>query len=127
MMRWNIRSMRSGSAIAGLRVLDASLSRLAAEVKPSLALELHVFVRRGERVARDEPQPRLPHARSDAIQPCNLIDRRDDHVVVDQLLDAVHGRLPPLPIQLTRLLPEEPVNVRVASVRVDATPHEELL
>jgi len=73
-------------------------------------------------VARDEPQPRLPHARSDVVQPCNLIDRRDDHVVVDQLLDAVHGRLPPLPIQLTRLLPEEPVNVRVASVRVDAPP-----
>src|SRR5438132_7776322 len=38
MMRWNIRSMGSGSAIAGLRVLDASLSRLAAEVKSCLML-----------------------------------------------------------------------------------------
>src|SRR5262245_60318766 len=54
----------------------------------SFALELHVFVRRGEREARDESQPGLLHPRADAGQPGDLIDRRDDHLVVDQLLDA---------------------------------------
>src|SRR5437899_1352190 len=100
--------MRSGSAIAGLRVLDASLSRLAAEVKSSLALELHVAENAWPTMS---PSPASPTRGPTPFSPVNLIDRRDDHVVVDQLLDAVHGRLPPLPIQLTRLLPKEPVNV----------------
>jgi len=46
----------------------------------------------------DERQPGLLHARSDAVHPCDLIDRRDDYLVEDQLLDAVQGGLPPLRI-----------------------------
>ena len=39
---------------------------------------------------------------------------------MNQLLDAMQGRLAPLPVELGRLVPEEPVDVRIAPVDIDA-------
>src|SRR3989449_10580099 len=91
----------------------------------SLAFQLHVLVRRGEDVADDESDPRFLHPRSQAVHAGVQPDRRDHHLVVDELLDPVQDRLAPLRVQLVRLFAEEPIDVGVASVGVGATPGQE--
>src|SRR5262245_18199952 len=54
-------------------------------------------------------------------------DRRDHHLLVHQLLDAVTGRLAPLPGPLAGLLQEEPIDVRVAPVYIGAAAGDERL
>src|SRR5262245_11978996 len=49
-------------------------------------------------------------------------DRRHHHLVVDELLDALQGRLAPLRVELVRLLLEEAVDIRVAAVGVGPAP-----
>src|SRR5499426_4697284 len=87
---------------------------------PSLRLELHVFVRAGERKASDEPEPRLFDARPEAAHRSELPDRGEHRLVVDELLDAVQRRLAPLAVELGRLLSEEPVDVGIATVHEGA-------
>src|SRR3989441_6542717 len=79
----------------------------------SLPLELHVLVRRRPRIVGDEAHPRFRDARTHSLQEGQLPDRKDHGLVVDQLLDAMEGRLSLLRVELTRLLLEEPVDVGV--------------
>src|SRR5439155_911722 len=60
------------------------------------ALEPQVLVRRGVRVPRDEREAGLRHARPVAVEEGQLPDGREHRLVVDELLDAMEGRLPPL-------------------------------
>src|SRR5262245_8421676 len=92
-----------------------------------LRLELHVLVRRHPRIPGDETEPRFRHPGSVPVQDGELPDRQVHHLLVHQLLDAVEDRLPLLGIQFPGLLPEEPVDVGITSVRVDAGPSGERL
>src|SRR4029450_12737394 len=94
-------------------------------VPPSFALQLHVFIRAGPREPGDEPDPRLFYPRAQTRQAGVEPDGRDDHLLVDELLDAVQGRLAPLRVQLVRLLLEEAVDIGVAAVDVRAAPDDE--
>src|SRR5207244_584059 len=78
-----------------------------------LSLEPHVLVRRRERVAGDQPEPRLLDPRSVAAHQSDLPDGRDHRLVVDELLDLVQRGLAPLLVELGGLLAEEPVDVRI--------------
>src|SRR5256712_13416509 len=86
----------------------------------SLPLQLYLLVPRREDVAGDESDPRFLHPRSQAVHAGVQPDRRDHHLVVDELLDAVQGRLAPLRVQLVRLFLEEPIDVGIAPVGVRA-------
>src|SRR5215475_12195250 len=87
----------------------------------SLDSELHVLVRRRERVASDVPEPRILHARSHAPQSADLPDRREDRLIVNELLYSLEENPPLLRIQLSRLLAEKPVDVTVAPVDIRPT------
>src|SRR5262245_23974046 len=93
----------------------------------SAALQLHVFVRRRERVAGDETDAGLLHPGSGPVQSRVQPDRRDHRLVVDELLDPVQRRLPPLGVDLVRLLQEEPVDVLVAPRDIGAAGGDERL
>src|SRR5947208_16817429 len=93
----------------------------------SLRLELHVFIRTGERKAGDEPEPRLLHPRSEAAHRRELPDRREHRLLVDELLDAMQRCLAALAIELGRLLPGQPGDVGVAAGTVRAARHDEAL
>src|SRR2546429_9881794 len=54
-----------------------------------------------------------------------LDDRREHDAFVHELLDPVQDRLALLWVQLARLLPIEPVDVRVATVGADPTRDDE--
>src|SRR5712692_9494135 len=86
----------------------------------SLRLQLHLLERGGERVAGDEADARLFHARADPAEAGDQPDRREHHLVVDELLDAVQGGLAAFDVEVARLLAEEAVDVAVASGRVGA-------
>src|SRR5205807_4347180 len=87
----------------------------------SAAFQSHVLVgRREERVAGHESDARLLDPRSHAAHGGQLPDRGEDRLVVHELLDAVQRRLASLPIQLDRLLAEQAVDIRIASVHVGA-------
>src|SRR5947209_4277376 len=94
---------------------------------PLSGLELDVLVRGGIGVAADEAEPALLHARPHAVQEGELPDGREHDLVVDELLDAMQGRLAALSVQLGRLLLEEPVDVRIAAVGVRAPGDHERL
>src|SRR4030095_8107476 len=98
----------------------ACVSATWSGVQQLFTFELHILVRRREDVAGDEPDPRLLNPRPDAVQWNVLPDRRDHDLLVDLLLDAMQESLALLAIQLARLLPEEPVDVRVAAIDVRA-------
>jgi hypothetical protein len=73
--------------------------------------ELHILVGRREGVPGDDADARFLHSGSHTAQPGNHPDRREHHLFVDELLDTVEDRLPPLRIELDRLFLEEPVDV----------------
>src|SRR5262249_13830545 len=62
----------------------------------------------------------LLHPRADAVETRIQPERREDSLVVDELLDALEHGAAPLLIQLGRLLAEQAIDVGVAPVRVDA-------
>src|SRR5438445_10548185 len=84
------------------------------------SFQSHVFVRRGERPARDESESRLGHARTVRVDEAELPDRGIHRLVIDELLDPVQGRLAALSIDLAGLLAEEPVDVGATTVDVGA-------
>ena len=63
-----------------------------------LRLELHVLVRRGVGVARNQPEPRLGHAGAVPVEEAQLPDRTDHRLVVHELLQLVEDGLPALGI-----------------------------
>src|SRR5881296_4122870 len=63
--------------------------RAVARSGASLAFQLDVLVRRRQWICGDEPDPRLLHSRADAVHLGELPDGREDHLLMDQLLDAV--------------------------------------
>src|SRR5262249_20801239 len=87
---------------------------------PSFPFQLQVLVGRRERVGGDEAEPRLLHPRADAVETRIQPERREDSLVVDELLDALEHGAAPLLIQLGRLLAEQAIDVGVAPVRIDA-------
>src|SRR6266404_1688539 len=90
---------------------------VTAEAQLALSLlQLEVFVGRGIRVVGNEGETRFRHPRAVPVDERQLPDRRDHGLLVDELLDAVQDRLPPLPVELARLLLYEALDVRVASV-----------
>src|SRR5215472_10841530 len=66
----------------------------------------------------DQPEPRLPDARPDAVDKGKLPDRRRDRLVVDELLDVIEDRLTLLVVEDGRLLLIERIDVGVVAVRV---------
>src|SRR4029453_6851044 len=113
-----LRGIRLPCVIADVRALPVPSA--AASAVPSLHLQLHVLVRRGKRVARDDADPRLLHPRPAAAQAGDQPDRREYHLLVDELLDAMQSRLASRAVHLTGLFPEEAVDVGIAAVRVSA-------
>src|SRR2546430_12174912 len=113
---------RPGPRAPGARRLLRILPRLVHEVRVSRARspgsERQVLVRRRVRVAGNAAEPGLLGPRSDAVQECELPDRDEHDALVDELLDPVQEGLALLPVELRPLLPEEPVDVRVAAVDV---------
>src|SRR3989441_179543 len=89
--------------------------------RTSPGLELHILVGRGERVARDEPEPRFLHTRPHAAQEGDLPDRRNHHLLVDELLNPVQDRLALLFVQHGCLLTEQPVDLGIAPIGVHST------
>ena len=65
---------------------------------------------------RDEREAGLRHARPVAVEEGQLPDGREHRLVVDELLDAMEGRLPPLRVDLARLLLDEPLDVGIGAV-----------
>src|SRR3954467_12614027 len=72
----------------GMRSTQLSTAVIFIDVL-SLALQLHVFVRRRERIGRDQPEAGFCHARSHAVQERELVDRGHDRAVVHELLEAM--------------------------------------
>ena len=70
-------------------------------------------------MAGDEAEAGLRHARSDAIEEAELPDRGVHGLVVHELLDLLEDRLP-FRTDPARLLLDEPLDVRVGPVGVDA-------
>src|SRR5207244_12091416 len=64
--------------------------------------------------------PRLLHSRPYAVQAGVQPDRRDQGLVMDELLDPLQGRLAPFLIELGRLFPEEAIDVGIAPVHIGA-------
>src|SRR3989442_3216316 len=120
----------SGPAAAGNGASVSTARRSTAATGAGLmsfALQLHVFVGCRERVAGDEADAGLVDTRAHAVQPGVQPDGRDHRLVVNELLDPVQHRLAPLGVELGGLLPEEPVDVRVAAGDVGtAGGHERL-
>src|SRR5262245_46160879 len=96
-------------------------------IRGSLRLQLHVLVGRRECPARDEPESGFRHPGPLCMDEAELPERREDRLLVHELLDAMKGRLAALSIQLDRLLAEEPVDVGIAAVHVGASRHHEVL
>src|SRR5262245_38806493 len=95
------------------------------EVSPGFQPD--ILERRRERIARDEADPGLLHPRPDAAEAGDQPDRGKHHLLMDELLDAVQGRLASFRLQLGRLFAEEPIDVGVAPVSVRAASGDERL
>src|SRR4029434_2054908 len=118
--RESSRNARTRTSTPPRRVRRCPLSGPGTWIKHSLPFEFHILVRRRVDVASDESDPRLLHPGPHAIQGGVLPDRRDHHLLVQELLDAVQDRLALLRIELACLLPKEPVDVGIAAVNVGA-------
>src|SRR6266545_1463763 len=94
--------MRLSTAQARVDDVSSTPPRSRYGVLALLAFEFHVLVRPGPRVTGDEPDARLLHPWPQTGQARVQPDRRDDRLVVDELLDAVQGRLAPLRVELAR-------------------------
>src|SRR5262244_2046649 len=73
----------------------------------SSAFELHILVRAGPREAGVEP------------------DGRDDHLVLDELLDLVQRRFTPFGVELVGLLLEQAVDIGIVAINVRAAADDE--
>src|SRR2546428_8136101 len=107
-------------ARGGLERPETGLFRTASFEAQSLA-------RGRPRIVGDGPAPRLGDARTVPLQERELPDREVHGLLVDQLLDAMQNRLALLPVELGRLLSEEAVDVRIATIGVDAARDRERL
>src|SRR5262249_21250897 len=85
--------------------------------------ERDVLVGRRIRVARDQAEPRLANPRAHAVQERELPDRREHHLLLEELLDLLEQCLALLPVGVGRLLLEETVDVRIAPVDIEAARH----
>src|SRR5215470_13900656 len=65
----------------------------AIDRSPSLSLELHVLVGRGEAEGRDEAEPGLLHAWAHAVDEGEVPDGNEHHPLVDELLHAMQDGL----------------------------------
>src|SRR5205814_6867132 len=97
------RRMKLSTAVIFMRIL-------------SLALELHVLVGRGERIRADRAEPRFRDPGADAVEERQLVDRREHHALVHELLHAMEDGLTLRPVELAGLLAEEPVEIRIPAV-----------
>src|SRR5262249_6073 len=84
-------------------------------------LQSDVLVRRGVCIARDQPEPGLPHPGPHTVDESQLPDRRIDRPLVNKLLNPLQNRHSFLLVGLDRLLLEQLVDVRVAAVRIGAS------
>src|SRR6516165_4345220 len=69
----------------------------------------------------DQPEPRLPDARPDAVDEGKLPDRCRDRLVVDELLDVIQDRLALFVVEDGCLLLIERIDVGVVAIGVGAT------
>src|SRR5262245_166393 len=83
-------------------------------------LHPHVLERAGVGEALDQVDARLVHARTDAPDERQLVDRHVDDLVVQDLLDLVQERLAPLRVGLARLPLEEVLYLGQDARGVDA-------
>src|SRR5262245_62477368 len=73
----------------------------------SRTLEPEILIGRRVGVAADEVDPRLLDPRTDTPDERELVDRHVGHAIVEDLLDPMQQRLPPLRVELARLTVEE--------------------
>src|SRR5438876_2004971 len=90
-----------------------------------LRRQLHILVRGRVGVARNQPKAGLGHAGAVSVEEAQLPDRREHDLVVHELLELVEDRLAALGVQLGRLLTEEPLDVRVTAVAIEAVGRHE--
>src|SRR5262244_167521 len=78
-------------------------------------------------MTRDQSEPRFRDSRTDTVQKAELPDRCEHRLLVHQLLGLPEGGLALVPIGVRRLLPEEPVDVWIATVDIRAAGRHECL
>src|SRR5207245_5514336 len=103
------------------RTSDRPMTESVATPTKSTLLELDFLVRRAKEVPPDQPQRWLGHSRAVSAQDGDIPDRHEHRPFVYELLDLVQHRLSPLSIALGGLLLNEPLNVGIASVGVQAS------
>src|SRR4030095_12165502 len=87
--------------------------------RASTRLQLEILQGRGVRVAADQVDAGLFHARPDAPDERQLVDRDVRDAIVEDLLDLVHQRLALLDVGLARLALEEVLDLRDDAGGVD--------
>src|SRR5213594_4021483 len=102
--------------------LPSWLSTAGSRRQPSILrpLQFHVLQRPRVREAADQVDARLLHARADAPDERQLVDRDVGHPVVEDLLDLVQQRLALLHVQLAHLALEEILDLGDDAGRVGA-------
>src|SRR6266566_1829669 len=100
---------------------DRPMTESVATPTKSTLLELDFLVRRAKEVPPDQPQRWFGHSRAVSAQDGDIPDRHEHRPFVYELLDLVQHRLSPLSIALGGLLLNEPLNVGIASVGVQAS------
>src|SRR5262249_15186974 len=118
------RSGDAGYGVTGLSWVGRSEDPTR-RTPPSPRLEPDLLVGRGKEVTGDQAQPRLRDPRSPCVEDGDLPDRRDRDALVDELLDSMQDGLAPLAVALRSLFLDEPLDVRVAPVRVEAAGGDE--
>src|SRR5206468_6416000 len=98
------------------------LSTAGSRRQPSILrpLQFHVLQRPRVREAADQVDARLLHARADAPDERQLVDRDVGHPVVEDLLDLVEQRIALLHVQLAHLALEEILDLGDDAGRVGA-------
>src|SRR6059036_3963496 len=114
--------------LEGHRALHGPLEPFPVPTSTHLpGFEPQVLVRRRPWIIGNESEPRLRHARTVPLEDGKLPDREIHDLLVDQLLDPMKDRLALLRVELTRLLSEEPVDVGIPPVGVNAARGRERL
>src|SRR4051812_28131656 len=80
-----------------------------------------VFEWRGVDKARDQTKARLPDARSDPVDKGELPDRREDRLLINELLNFFEHCSTLLMVELAGLFGEQIVDIGITAVSIGAT------
>src|SRR5215467_3831858 len=94
---------------------------------PLLALQRHVFVRRGKGMTSYQGETRFADLGADTMNGSVLPQMHVDSALVHELLDLAKGRSALFGIELSRLLLKERVNLWIGTIDVGATLCDECL